>query len=271
MTSAESASRPQVLKLHGLSCQFGGVHAVDDVHLEVGQGERRAILGPNGAGKTTLFNLIAGEVFATAGMVEMFGRDVTFVPVRKRIKLGLTRTFQTSRLFSALSVEENLYLAVLGVEGGHLRPLLLPRDRVLRAQARAAAERVGLGGRLSARVGSLSHGEQRQLEVGVALAGRPRIMMLDEPAAGLSPAERGSLTELLLSLDPSVTLLLVEHDMDVALRVAQWVTVMHEGRIVAEGTPADIRGNQLVHDLYLGRAYGAQRVDQEDKDKTDGA
>jgi branched-chain amino acid transport system ATP-binding protein len=252
-----SAPAPPALCLRGLSCRFGGVQAVSGVDLDVQGGERRAILGPNGAGKTTLFNLISGEVFPTAGRIEVFGRDVAVMPVRKRIRLGLTRTYQTSRLFAGLSVVENLYLAVLGSEGGHLRPLRLPRDRVLRGRARAIAERVGLSARLEMAVGSLSHGEQRQLEVGVALAGRPRILMLDEPAAGLSPAERGSLTELLLSLDPAVTLLLVEHDMDVALRVATWVTVMHEGRILAGGTPDEIRTNQLVHDLYLGRAYGS--------------
>lgn len=255
MTHSEPPPVQPVLRLRGLSCQFGGVHAVSGVDLEVAAGERRAILGPNGAGKTTLFNLISGEVFASAGHVHVFGKDVTFLPTRKRIKLGLARTFQTSRLFSLLSVEENLYLAVLGAAGGHLRPLLLPRDRQLRATARTIAERVGLSDRRNFIVASLSHGEQRQLEVGVALAGRPRILMLDEPAAGLSPAERGSLTRLLLALDPAVTLLVVEHDMDVALRVAQRVSVMHEGRVVAEGTPADIRANQRVHDLYLGRAY----------------
>jgi branched-chain amino acid transport system ATP-binding protein len=186
--------------------------------------------------------------------VEVFGQDVTLTPARKRIRLGLTRTYQTSRLFPLLSVAENIYLAVIGVEGGHLRPLRLPRDDEFRRRARGIAERVGLGDRPDVVVGSLSHGEQRQLEVALALAGKPRIMMLDEPAAGLSPAERGSLTELLLSLDRAVTLLVVEHDMDVALRVAHRVTVMHEGRIVAEGTPAEMRANQLVHDLYLGRA-----------------
>jgi branched-chain amino acid transport system ATP-binding protein len=252
------ATSPQTeaLRVRGLSCRFGGVHAVSNVDLDVAGGERRAILGPNGAGKTTLFNLLCGEVFPTAGQVEVFGQDVTLTPARKRIKLGLTRTYQTSRLFPLLSVAENIYLAVIGVEGGHLRPLRLRRDDEFRAQARGIAARVGLSDRLDVVVGSLSHGEQRQLEVALALAGKPRIMMLDEPAAGLSPAERGSLTELLLSLDPAVTLLVVEHDMDVALRVAERVTVMHEGRIVADGTPAEIRANQLVHDLYLGRAYG---------------
>ena len=242
------------LRVRGLSCRFGGVQAVSNVDLDVAGGERRAILGPNGAGKTTLFNLLCGEVYPTAGLVEVFGQDVTLIPARRRVRLGLTRTYQTSRLFPLLTVAENIYVAVIGVEGGHLRPLRLHRDDEFRARAREIAARVGLSERLEVAVGSLSHGEQRQLEVALALAGKPRIMLLDEPAAGLSPAERGSLTDLLVSLDPAATLLVVEHDMDVALRVAQLVTVMHEGRVVAEGTPAEIRASQLVHELYLGRA-----------------
>jgi branched-chain amino acid transport system ATP-binding protein len=252
-----TSPQPRALRVRGLSCRFGGVQAVSNVDLDVGSGERRAILGPNGAGKTTLFNLLSGEVFPTAGQVEVFGRDLTLTPARKRIKLGLTRTYQTSRLFPLLSVGENIYVAVLGAEGGHLRPVRLHRDDEFRARAQGIAARVGLSDRLDVLVGSLSHGEQRQLEVALALAGKPRIMMLDEPAAGLSPAERGSLTDLLLSLDPAVTLLVVEHDMDVALRVAQRVTVMHEGRVVAEGTPSEIRASELVHDLYLGKANAA--------------
>ncbi len=243
------------IRVRGLSCRFGGVQAVSRVDLDVAAGERRAILGPNGAGKTTLFNLLSGDVYPSGGSIEIFGQDATQTPARRRITLGLTRTYQTSRLFLLLSVEENIYLAVVGVEGGHLRPLRLPRDAGFAARAGEIAVRVGLGERRDIVVGALSHGEQRQLEVALALAGKPRIMMLDEPAAGLSAAERRSLTELLLSLDPAITLLVVEHDMDVALRVAQRVTVMHEGRIVAEGTPEEIRENQLVHDLYLGRGY----------------
>jgi branched-chain amino acid transport system ATP-binding protein len=253
-----------VLRLRRLSCRFGGVQAVADVDLDVGAGERRAVLGPNGAGKTTLFNLISGEVAASAGRVEVFGEEVTFLPARRRTRMGLSRTFQTSRLFSLLTVEDNVYLAALGIARVHLRPFLVKRDRELRAFARDVAERVGLGNRIDATVATLSHGEQRQLEIALALAGRPRILMLDEPASGLSPAERASLTHLLLALDPAVTLLVVEHDMDVALRVAQWVTVMHEGHVVAEGTPADIRANQRVHDLYLGREIaprGSARAD----------
>jgi branched-chain amino acid transport system ATP-binding protein len=255
-----AATEPQgaepILRLRGVGRRFGGVHAVRDVDLDVHPGERRALLGPNGAGKTTLFNVVSGEFPPTAGRVELFGRDVTTMPARTRAKLGLTRTFQTSRLFLGLTVEDNLYLAVLGVRGGHLRPVRLPgRDGALRKRARDLAARVGLEDRLGTVVGSLSHGEQRQLEVGMARAGDPKIMMLDEPAAGLSRGERLALTELLLTLERDVTLVLIEHDMDVALRVAERVTMMHDGRVIVEGTPAEIRANQLVHDLYLGSRY----------------
>jgi branched-chain amino acid transport system ATP-binding protein len=252
-TPATSAERAEpILRLRGVGRRFGGVHAVADVDLEVAPGERRAILGPNGAGKTTLFNLISGEFPPTAGRVELFGRDVTSLPARERARRGLSRTFQTSRLFLGLSVEDNLYLAVLGVTEGHLRLLPSKKDGGLRDKARAMAAAVGLGERLDTMVSDLSHGEQRQLEVGMARASEPKLMMLDEPAAGLSRAERLKLTELLLTLDPSITLILIEHDMDVALRVAQFVTMMHDGRVIVEGTPDEIRGNQTVHDLYLG-------------------
>jgi branched-chain amino acid transport system ATP-binding protein len=249
-------SAEPILRLRGVGRRFGGVQAVRGVDLHVFPGERRAILGPNGAGKTTLFNLVSGEFPPTAGTIELFGRDVTKQPARRRAHAGLTRTYQTSRLFLGLNVEDNLYLAVLGVRGSHLRPVrLADKDGSMRARARELAERVGLASQLGTLVGSLSHGEQRQLEVGMARAGDPKLMMLDEPAAGLSRGERVLLTELLLQLDPQITLVLIEHDMDVALTVAERVTMMHEGRIVVEGTPEEIRANQLVHDLYLGKGH----------------
>jgi branched-chain amino acid transport system ATP-binding protein len=253
---APTTDAAPILRLRGIGRRFGGVHAVKEVDLEIRPGERRAILGPNWAGKTTLFNVISGEFPPTGGSIELFGRDVTVQPARKRARLGLSRTFQTSKLFLGLSVEDNLYVAVLGAREGHLRPVRSGKDSQMRERARAMAEAVGLGDRLESLVGELSHGEQRQLEVGMARVVEPRLMMLDEPAAGLSRAERLSLTELLLQLDPGITLILIEHDMDVALRVAEWVTMMHEGRVIAEGTPAEIRGNKLVHDLYLGSSYG---------------
>jgi branched-chain amino acid transport system ATP-binding protein len=250
--AARTESAEPILRLRGVGRRFGGVQAVRDVDLEVMPGERRAILGPNGAGKTTLFNVISGEFPPTSGTIELFGRDVTGLPARKRCRLGLTRTFQKSRLFLGLTVEDNLYLAVLGVREGHLRPLRTRKDGEMRARAHELAARIGLGDRLEMPVGSLSHGEQRQLEVGMARAGDPKLMMLDEPAAGLSRGERVALTEILLELDPSITLILIEHDMDVALRVAERVTMMHEGQVIVEGTPDEIRANTLVHDLYLG-------------------
>ena len=251
--AATSADRAEpILQLRGIGRRFGGVVAVADVDLTVRAGERRAILGPNGAGKTTLFNLISGEFPPSTGTVELFGRDVTNAPARARARMGLSRTFQTSRLFGGLSVEDNLYLAVLGVGEGHLRLVHGRGDAEMRERARAMAEAVGLAERLDALVAELSHGEQRQLEVGMARVAEPKLMMLDEPAAGLSRAERVKLTELLLSLDPSITLILIEHDMDVALRVAQWVTMMHDGRVIVEGTPDQIRADETVHALYLG-------------------
>jgi branched-chain amino acid transport system ATP-binding protein len=249
-TSTERAA--PILRLAGVGRRFGGVHAVRGVDLEVRPGERRAILGPNGAGKTTLFNVISGEFPPTAGSVELFGRDVTRDPARKRARLGLSRTFQTSRLFLGLSVEDNLYLSILGVHEGHFRLIKNQRDNEMRDKARRMADAVGLVDVLDVLVSELSHGEQRQLEVGMARASDPKLMMLDEPAAGLSRAERVKLTDTLLKLDPAITLILIEHDMDVALRVAEWVTMMHDGRVIVEGTPDQIRANQTVHDLYLG-------------------
>jgi branched-chain amino acid transport system ATP-binding protein len=259
VTEAAAAERAEpILRLRGIGRRFGGLHAVRDVDLDVAPGERRAILGPNGAGKTTLFNVISGDFRPTSGTIEFSGNDVTTLPPRVRAKLGIGRTYQKSRLFLGLSVEDNLYLATLGVRRGHLRPVVLPRrDRELRERARELATTVGLAGRESTLVGSLSHGEQRQLEVAMARAVDPTLMLLDEPASGLSRGERVALTNLLLELDPSITLILIEHDMDVALRVADRITMMHDGRVIVEGTPDEIRANQTVHDLYLGRGYQA--------------
>jgi branched-chain amino acid transport system ATP-binding protein len=233
--------------------RFGGLLAVRDVDLDVAPGERRGILGPNGAGKTTLFNVISGDMQPSSGTVELLGRDVTPLPARARARLGLARTYQQSRLFLGLTVEDNIYLAILGVGSGHLRPVVVPkRDGEIRERARAAAARVAIADKLDQRVASLSHGEHRQVGLAMALASEPKILMLDEPASGLSRGERTLITELLLALDRDITLILIEHDMDVALRVAERVTMMHDGRVIVEGTPDEIRANELVHDLYLG-------------------
>jgi branched-chain amino acid transport system ATP-binding protein len=241
-----------VLRLRGVGRRFGGLDAVRDVDLDVAHGERRAILGPNGAGKTTLFNVISGDMPQTAGTIEFLGQDIGAVPAAGRTRMGMGRTYQKSRLFLGLSVEDNLYLAVLGSRGGHRRMLRKAIDDEMRERARELARLVGLEARISDLVGSISHGEQRQLEVGMARATEPTLMLLDEPASGLSRGERVALTDLLLELDKRITLILIEHDMDVALRVAESVTMMHDGRKIVEGTPDEIRANALVHELYLG-------------------
>ena len=235
--------------MRGVGRRFGGLQAVSDVDLDVAPGERRAILGPNGAGKTTLFNVIAGDIPASTGSVELLGSDVTTRPARARARVGLARTYQQSRVFLGLTVEESIYLATLGVRGGHLRPVILPkRDAELRKRAGAAAARVAISHKLDTR-------RRVALARGAAAGGacdgarlRAKILMLDEPASGLSRGERTLLTDLLLGLDPEITLVLIEHDMDVALRVAERVTMMHEGRVIVEGTPDEIRANELVHE-----------------------
>lgn len=245
-----------ILRVRGVEMAFGGVRALRGVDLDIAQGERVGILGPNGAGKTTLFNVIAGDLRPTAGTVQISGRDVTAEPARLRPRLGLARTYQRSRLFTGLSVEDNLFLAVVGKEGGHYRAIRSGRDTPHRERARRVASRVGLEGQLDTLVAQLSHGEQRQLEVGMALVVDPSLMMLDEPASGLSRGEQERLTELLRSLPGDLTLLLIEHNMDVALAVAERIVVMHEGEKLTEGTPEEIRADQTVHDIYLGRRVG---------------
>src|SRR3954454_14061533 len=255
MTPEPQTTAAPILRLRGVGRRFGGIMAVRDVDLDVAQGDRRAILGPNGAGKTTLFNVISGDMPASTGTIEFRGEDVGLVTAAERTKRGMGRTYQKSRLFLGMTVEDNLYLAVLGTRPGHLRLRRTSADTEMRERARELAETVGLTEKLGALVGNLSHGEQRQLEVGMARAVDPTLMLLDEPASGLSRGERVALTDLLLQLDPKITLILIEHDMDVALRVAKRVTMMHDGRVIVEGTPDEIRANQTVHDLYLGRGH----------------
>jgi branched-chain amino acid transport system ATP-binding protein len=243
------------LTLDRVSMRFGGLEALRDIRMRVPRGERRAIIGPNGAGKSTLFNVIAGDLTPTAGHVLVDGKDVTRIPVYRRVSLGLRRTYQTSALFDPLTVAKNLYLGVLGPEGrGHFDLFRPDRDPAILERVHRAAEAVRLADRLTIRAGDLSHGERRQLELGLAIANDPRLVMLDEPAAGLSANERGLITELLLALDRHITLMLIEHDMDVALTVGEQVTVLHEGAIIAEGQPAAISANPLVQKVYLGEA-----------------
>jgi branched-chain amino acid transport system ATP-binding protein len=246
-------SEPLALQLEAVSKSFGGLRAVDRVELAVRPGERRALIGPNGAGKTTLFNLIAGALPVTSGRITLFGADVTSRAQHRRAALGLARTFQITNLFPALTVRQNALLAAQALtrtKFSMLRPL--GRFTDLEARAGEALAAVGLADRAGATVRHLSHGEQRQLEIALALAGRPRVLLLDEPAAGLSQAEARLMTQLLRGLDPTITLLIIEHDMDMALEVAQHVTVLHYGRVIADGPRETVKADPTVREIYLG-------------------
>jgi branched-chain amino acid transport system ATP-binding protein len=241
------------LRLDGVTRDFGGLRAVDGIGLAVRPGERRALIGPNGAGKTTLFNLIAGSLPVTAGTITLFGRDVTDTPAHVRAAQGLARTFQITNLFQDLTVLENCLLAVQALTPTRfamLRPVGAYSS--LHASARATLESVGLDGIGEALVKNLSHGEQRQLEIALALAGRPRVLLLDEPTAGLSPAESRLMAGLLARLDPAITVLMIEHDMDIALELSPQVTVLHYGRVIADGPRAEVRRDPQVREIYLG-------------------
>lgn len=246
-----SAGR-HALELRSVGRRFGALDAVVDVNLNVRVGERRAVLGSNGAGKTTLLNLITGDYPVSSGSISFFGEDVTAYSVSERIRRGLRRTYQISLLFGGLSVWDNVFLACRGVSDSRLslrRPR--PGDPLAEATDRII-EIVHLEDQARVLAGELSHGQQRQLELGLALAGSPRFILFDEPAAGLSAVERAELVDILEALPSHIGYVIIEHDMDVALRVADAVTMMHNGRIFKEGTPAEIAADPEVQRLYLG-------------------
>ena len=250
------SSGQYALELEAVSRHFGALVALADINLTVRAGERRAVLGSNGAGKTTLFNAITGDFATTTGRVRLFSEDVTDHPVHERIRRGLRRTYQISLLFHNLSVLDSLYLACRGVSRGRFSLRRPGRDDALMAAAETLAEAVHLADHRDRIVAELSHGQQRQLEVGLALAGAPRLILFDEPAAGLSPTERAELIEILQALPEHIGFIIIEHDMDVALRVVESVTMMHNGRIFKEGTPDEIENDAEVQQLYLGAGHG---------------
>ncbi len=252
MTETLPIASGDALRLERVTRTFGALRAVDGVSLSVAAGERRAIIGANGAGKTTLFNVVTGDFLATSGRVLFFGEDVTAAPPYHRIRQGLRRTYQSSLLFRELSVEDNLFLAVRGVGRGRFSLVRQPAAHPSRAATRDLLERVRLTHLAGQPVASLAHGQQRQLEIGMALAGAPRLILFDEPAAGLSPAERRELVILLAALPAHVGFVLIEHDLDIALRVVGRVTVLHEGRVLKEGTPAEIENDAEVQAIYMG-------------------
>jgi branched-chain amino acid transport system ATP-binding protein len=241
------------LELDAVSRRFGGVEAVRDVTFSVPEGGRQAIIGPNGAGKTTLFNVITGELPPTSGRIRLFGREVAGLPAHRRAAMGLARTFQITNLFGPLTVEENVLLAVQALRvTKYVLTYPLRRYTGLHERARELLERAGLWEKRRVEVRSLSYGEQRQLEVLLALAGSPRLLLLDEPAAGLSPGERREMARFIKGLDPGLTILLIEHDMDVAFEVAESIAVLHFGRLVAHGAKEAVRADPTVQEIYLG-------------------
>ncbi len=251
-----SVSTANALELRGVTKMFGALAALTDVTLTVRPGERRAILGSNGAGKTTLFNCVTGDFLPTSGTIRFFGEDLTRFPAHERIRRGLRRTYQISLLFSGLTVADNVYLACRGVSRGRFSLLRPRKNDVLVTRAEELIEAVHLTRARDRLVSEISYGQQRQLEIALALAGAPRFVLFDEPAAGLSPSERRELVEILTNLPRHIGFIIIEHDMDVALRVAESVTMMHNGRVFKEGTPAEIEQDPEVQELYLGGAHG---------------
>jgi branched-chain amino acid transport system ATP-binding protein len=241
------------LECTNLSKRFGGLDAVNKVNLQVQAGERRAILGPNGAGKTTFFRLLSGEFPVSSGSIRYFGRDITHMACHRRTRLGLGRTFQITNLFPTLSVLDNLVLAAMGLKKtkfSMLRPLSTYRD--LQERAMGLLGKMGMTDRQGEIIKNLSHGEQREIEIALALISNPRILLLDEPTAGLSAAESAMITETVQKLDRSITILIIEHDMDVAFRIADQITVLHQGCLFAEGSKEEIQKNAGVQEIYFG-------------------
>jgi branched-chain amino acid transport system ATP-binding protein len=247
-----------LLQVENLAKRFGGIVATDNLTLSVAVGELHAVIGPNGAGKTTLIAQLSGQLKSDSGRVRFDGSDITGLPMDRLSRLGLARSFQVTSLFPDLSVLDNVALAVQAHAGHSFRFWRDARgEPELREPARAALARVGLSARADLPASLLSHGEHRQLELAMALAGNPRLLLLDEPMAGLGPEESARMVGTLRALKRELTILLVEHDMDAVFALADRITVLVYGRVIATGSPADIRANAAVRDAYLGEAEAA--------------
>ena len=240
------------LKLDGVSMRFGGLVAVNAVSLSLAQGQRCAVIGPNGAGKTTLFRTVAGEAYPTSGRIELFSKDVTRMAPNRRAHRGIGRTYQVTDVFLDLTVEENVAIAAQALTRSRFtlwRPLRISGE--LGQRVDRALEQVELADRRDRIAHELSHGEQRQLELALALAGDPKVLLLDEPAAGLSASERVLMRRLIEGLPTDLTMVLIEHDMSLALDLVEHVLVMDNGETIAQGVPDAIRGNEQVQAVYL--------------------
>jgi branched-chain amino acid transport system ATP-binding protein len=246
-----------LLHVENLAKRFGGIVATDDLAISVAENELHAVIGPNGAGKTTLIAQLSGQLTPDSGRIYFSGNDITALPMYRRSALGLARSFQITSLLLDLSVLDNAALAVQA-HAGHSFHFWRDarRETELREPARAALLRVGLGERAHLPASALSHGEHRLLELAMALAGRPRMLLLDEPMAGLGPEESARMVGMLRALKAEFTILLIEHDMEAVFALADRITVLVYGRVIASGSPEDIRANPEVRDAYLGEADG---------------
>jgi branched-chain amino acid transport system ATP-binding protein len=242
-----------MLEVSGLRKSFGSLVVTDGVSLSVARGAREAVIGPNGAGKTTLFNLLSGELRPDAGTIRLGGRDITGLAPDRRVRAGLARSFQRNNLFLDMSVAETLATAA-AARSGESRVFWrsFAGSKHLAARADALAEAVGLADRRRVLARHLSYGSQRQLEIGLALAAEPQLLLLDEPTAGMSPEETRSMQRLIAGLPTALTLLLIEHDMDVVFEMAERITVLDYGRVLIQGPPATIRGSAVVKQIYFG-------------------
>jgi branched-chain amino acid transport system ATP-binding protein len=241
------------LELRGLEKAFGGLRVTADVSLAVEPGERRLIIGPNGAGKTTLFNLITGELPADAGSIRLFEHDITRVPSRRRAHLGLTRTYQIITLFPGETLLRNITLSLLGLSPLRWNPLVRLDDQsALLAAARQTLSQVGLDHLAERPLAQTAYGERRRVEIAMALAQNPKVLLLDEPFAGLSSDERRDVQLLLAAIPREVTIVMIEHDMDVALDFAERITVLHFGKVEVEGTRSEVVAHPRTKEIYLG-------------------
>jgi branched-chain amino acid transport system ATP-binding protein len=241
------------LAVEGLSKRFGGLPATRDVSFSVMPGERRLIIGPNGAGKTTLFNLITGDLYSDAGSIRLFGQELVGMPTEKRVHLGLARTYQILTLFPRETLLHNVKLALLGLDEARWNPFTaLASRRGLDARAQLALDRVGLGDSASRVVAETSYGERRRLELAMACAQEPKVLLLDEPLAGLSQEERKTVSAVLKTIPRDVTIVMIEHDMDTALEFAERITLLHYGEVIVEGTRAEVVADPRTREVYLG-------------------
>lgn len=243
-----------ILEIRNLHRHFGGIAAINGLSLMLSENELQSVIGPNGAGKTTLFNVITGRLHASSGQVFYEGQEITNKPPDEIVRLGIGRTFQKSSIFPGYTVFENLRIARQAKLGGS-RKIFSCKDRLkqVNEDTRLILERLRLADQAKTIASTLSHGDQRVMEIGIALAGSPRLLLLDEPTAGMSPRETERTAELIRNLAKELTVVLVEHDMEVVMSISDRISVMHQGSLIAEGPPAEIQSNELVREAYLGK------------------